>query len=124
MKIKEYYKEVLEFCSSSPLISDFHLDFEEIDEQTGYISGILDFTDSSNLHLAEYIEILEKELKRVKYRYHWQKADLTLIARWDNVPHYKNVSTFPFHSHQGDKILPSQPMDLFSVIKEIEKKII
>ena len=36
MKIKEYYQKILKFCSTDPLIIDFHLDFEEIDANVGY----------------------------------------------------------------------------------------
>ena len=36
-----------------------------------------------------------------KYSYHWQNMHGILIARWDNAPHWSDVSTFPHHLHIG-----------------------
>jgi len=58
-----------------------------------------------------------------KYSYHWQKNTGELIARWDNKPHWKMISTFPHHKHEQDKVLPSERITIDDVIKEIKKNL-
>ncbi|MFH1774033.1 MAG: DUF6516 family protein [Methanobacteriota archaeon] len=59
---------------------------------------------------------------RDKYSFHWQKWD-KMIIRWDNAPHHKEVSTFPYHMHKGEKVFKSDEMTLEKVLKILEKKI-
>jgi len=123
VNVKEYQNQILKLCTDTPFISDFNLTFEEIDEHTCYISGVLDLIDSSSLYVSEYIEV-QIQAKCLKYRFHWQNKDKSLIARWDNVPHYKDISTSPYHLHEGEKILPSQEMNFSLIIKEIGNRLI
>jgi len=58
----------------------------------------------------------------LEYSYHWQDERKKLIKRWDNAPHYKEISTFPHHIHEPD-IGPSFSPSFSSVLKEIEQKI-
>ncbi len=58
-----------------------------------------------------------------KYSYHWQAETGELIARWDNKPHWKNISTFPHHKHEGEKILPSVRVSIEDVLKEIRMRL-
>jgi hypothetical protein len=41
--------------------------------------------------------------------------------RWDNAPHWKDISTFPHHKHIKNKILPSPRPILKEILAEIEK---
>jgi len=58
------------------------------------------------------------ELRR--YSYH-VFSGRRLIVRWDNAPHYKDVPTFPHHKHIGEKVEPSEEMNVESVLREIRK---
>ncbi|MBD3215262.1 MAG: hypothetical protein GF311_21825 [Candidatus Lokiarchaeota archaeon] len=44
--------------------------------------------------IKEYISVNEH-----LYLYHWQMADGTLMTRWDNSPHHREIETFPHHKH-------------------------
>ncbi|QTA87894.1 toxin-antitoxin system TumE family protein [Desulfonema magnum] len=55
-----------------------------------------------------------------EYSYHWQD-DGELIMRWDNSPHWRNVRTFPYHKHEGDRVLPSARVRICDVIKVMEE---
>jgi hypothetical protein len=55
------------------------------------------------LELTERIVEKKGELSVIKYRHHWQQKDGTIINRWDNAPHYRNVDTFPHHLHEGSE---------------------
>ncbi len=46
-----------------------------------------------------------------------------LLVRWDNAPHHKNLSTYPFHKHLGPKIEATNEISLSDVLVSIEKTI-
>jgi hypothetical protein len=55
------------------------------------------------------------------YTYHYQRADGTLVFRYDNAPHYPDLPSAPHHKHIGkNDILAAEMPDLFQVLKEIE----
>lgn len=60
------------------------------------------------------------------YAYHWQKADNTLIIRWDNAAHYPAISTHPHHKHVGSdtNVQPSYEQNLFQVLSFIKNEIL
>jgi 5-deoxy-D-glucuronate isomerase len=42
------------------------------------------------------------------------------VIRWDNVPHHNEISTYPDHKHENDKIKESTKMVIDRVLEEIE----
>lgn len=56
------------------------------------------------------------------YSYHHQREDGSLIFRYDDTPHFPALPQFPHHKHLGDQanVIPTQPPDLISVLREIE----
>ena len=58
-----------------------------------------------------------------KYAYHCQRNDGQLIARWDNKPHWNNMSTYPHHKHENDQVFPSHRVTIADVLEQIEEKI-
>jgi hypothetical protein len=64
-------------------------------------------------------EVIHREENR--YSYHWQTPKGKMLMRWDNAPHWKNISTFPHHKHIGNKLLPSPRPILKEILTEIEK---
>jgi hypothetical protein len=58
-----------------------------------------------------------------KYSYHCQENDGDLIVRWDNKPHWKEMSTYPHHKHENDQVFPSYRVTIEDVLKQIEEKI-
>jgi hypothetical protein len=69
---------------------------------------------SSVLHIRERY----KEGELIKYSYHLMKGDK--VIRWDNVPHHREISTYPHHKHENDEIMESGNMDVGMVLEEIE----
>jgi len=80
-----------------------------------FIAEIL-FTDNSTLSIRDYV--IEN---RRKYSYHWQDKENTLLIRWDNAPHWKSISTFPFHKHLGDEVKSSSETTLDEVLETIKQ---
>ncbi|MBS1252507.1 MAG: hypothetical protein MAG451_01547 [Anaerolineales bacterium] len=79
------------------------------------------FYDGSRLIVTEEIEqVGQRGVRRLTYKFHYQEEDGTLIFRYDNVPHYPHLSTFPSHKHVGDSVIEAQPRDLSDVLREID----
>ncbi len=57
------------------------------------------------------------------YSFHYQRADSTLIFRYDNSPHFPNLPTFPAHKHTPDGVIPSAAPDLADVLREIDERL-
>ncbi len=79
----------------------------------------LHFYDGSELHIMEKLVVERYVLLKSRYTYHYQKADETLIFRYDNAPHHSEVETHPHHKHVGDLVVTAHPPDLTEVLREI-----
>lgn len=58
----------------------------------------VEFIDGSILFIKDY---LFQDGKR-KYSYHWQDKSGSLLSRWDNAPHHKDLLSYPHHRHLKD----------------------
>lgn len=79
------------------------------------------FKDGSVIFLRKII--IENIL--FDYSYHWQRADNSLIMRWDNASHFPDISTFPHHKHVGSEtnVSSSQEQSLPEVLLFIKDKL-
>lgn len=92
-------------------------------EQFGNFRAEVRFYDSSVLIIREELALRVEELpevKRLRYAFHYQTADGTLIFRYDNAPHFPELSTFPAHKHTPDGVVESKAPDLSDVLREID----
>ena len=80
----------------------------------------LRFWDGSLLQAEEALVVQAYAIVKVRYSYHYQAADGTLILRYDNAPHYPDLAGFPDHRHDPDRVLPASAPDLSQVLKEID----
>ncbi|MDM8524341.1 DUF6516 family protein [Desulfococcaceae bacterium HSG8] len=74
--------------------------------------------DGSLLEMMERIaEFRTGGTDTTKYSFHWQDSDGKLIRRWDNAPHFPNISTHPFHIHTDEKnVGPDKPQNALKVL--------
>jgi len=101
-------------------------------------SDIVEFVEKLELSEEEYISKIKAKLKLFDgsvlwireiwikgkieiYSYYWLRPDETIIMGWDNAPHHKEIATFPHHKHVGNKIEPSQQMNIKNVLSFIRK---
>ncbi|MBS3908599.1 MAG: hypothetical protein KGZ93_03050 [Actinobacteria bacterium] len=114
--MRAYFLQVQEKLSEiAPIISTVEIDFEE-DELLGIesIKGRLSFIDGSVLDFSEMLL-----LDRRRYRFHYMDAKNKLIVRWDNVPHYRHLPTFPSHKHVSIEVESAEPISLIDALNEI-----
>jgi hypothetical protein len=117
MNVREYSAILQGIIQDCPLVIHWSMEFDEITLQVGYFKGMLEFIGGSTLYFIEFVDTFEGEaVKRLKYKYHWQSESGELIARWDNVPHHRDIYSFPHHKHDINGVHPSEPTDVKSVL--------
>jgi hypothetical protein len=76
--------------------------------------------DDSRLVVVEELEeIVQRQVRRVSFVFHYQQANGSLIFRYDSSPHYPQISTFPSHKHTPYDVVAADPPDLTEVPNEI-----
>ena len=80
----------------------------------------LRFWDGSLLQVEEALVVQALAIIKVRYNYHYQRADGTLAFRYDNAPHYPNLPGFPEHKHEGDQVISAPAPDLSQVLRETD----
>jgi hypothetical protein len=82
---------------------------------TYLIKGIIHFVNGSSL------EFLEADFfSKHKYRFHYTDIKKNIIFRYDNAPHHKELSDFPFHKHlPNNKVISYKKVNLKIVLEEI-----
>ncbi len=96
---------------STDITTDYDLD---LSLGVLFADGKIAFYDGSVLEFTESISP-----DRFKYRYHYMDGDGKLIFRYDNVPHHREIASFPDHKHYPGKIVESEPVNLRQVVEEI-----
>ena len=119
MNVREYYSHIEETIRNCSIVTHFSIDFDEIDQDIGYLKGELELIDGTVLHFIEFIKIQGEKANRLKYKYHLQSENGDLIRRWDNVPHHKEIDTFPHHMHDEKGVHASSNIDLKTIIDKI-----
>ncbi len=105
-------------------VEEFELfDRSDIAGHTSAISMRLRFWDGSLLRVEEALLVRTFTIVKVRYAYHYQQADGTLVFRYDNAPHHPDLPGFPEHKHEGDRVLASPAPDLGQVLKEIDERL-
>lgn len=119
MHIREYFQEIEETIASCPSVLSKEILYNQRTQHIGFIKGILTFTDSSELHFKEFVDV-EAHIVKYKYGYHYQKED-DLIFRYDNHPHIGTPNIPTTHKHQTtqENIAFSLPPTLKEVLDEI-----
>jgi uncharacterized protein (DUF2344 family) len=116
MNLELRLKEILIACK----IADWYSTDITVDYDLDLSLGIL-FADGKivfyNDSILEFTESITPD--RFKYRYHYMDTGGHLIFRYDNVPHHREIASFPDHKHYPNTVIESEPVDLRQVIEEI-----
>lgn len=105
--------------NASPLIIQPSISVEDRGE-VWFLRGNVDFIDGSSLYFRELFIGLGRKHKKI-YTYHYQDREGKLLFRYDNSPHFPDLTNAPHHKHQADgSVISSNPPDLEPVLREIE----
>lgn len=98
--IQAYFQEWSAVVEAARGIASHDLSFDQRAMDAGYIRGDIYFVDGSRLHVREYVST-DPGIDRLTYVYHYQRADGTLIFRYDNTAHFPDLQNFPHHKHNA-----------------------
>jgi hypothetical protein len=98
------------------------LDYSETGNGVAQYRLRVTLQNGSMLQCVERANVKSGDLLIEKYSFHWQRADGSLIRRWDNAPHHPEITSFPNHLHEGDEshVLAHEAVDVFQVLENIE----
>ena len=83
----------------------------------------LRFWDGSFLQVEEALVVRAFAIVKIRYNYHYQRPDSTLVFRYDNAPHYPDLPGFPEHKHEGDDVISAPAPDLSEVLREVDGRL-
>ena len=107
MRLRRYLERLRDTIYSRREIHVEYFRVEEVlSDRLGAIEGRLRFYDGSLLQLDETVIGRGVVLVKTDYAYHYQRADGTLVFRYDNAPHHPEVPTYPDHIHIGSAWRP------------------
>ncbi|RLC77684.1 MAG: hypothetical protein DRI61_11035 [Chloroflexi bacterium] len=116
----DYLAYVRSLIIVNPKIARWTIVREEAQGDKGLFRYRLTLTDGSLLEAFELFRIVQGKVRVIKYSFHWQSEDGSLLKRWDNAAHHPEISTHPSHLHNGeDKVLPHAPVDFEEVLNLI-----
>lgn len=124
--ILAFIKEIEEIISSSSIVISSNIQkYFSSTKKEAYIKGKLTFVDLSSLEFAIFVLEKGKKILFDKYRFQYVDDRSNLVFRYDNAPHYKHISSFPFHKHlRDDKIVASTVPKFNDIIEEITAVIV
>ena len=119
--LETYFQGLLDTIAASPIVRLHDVTLDKRAPRAGLIRGDLYFADSSRLHFRELVEF-QTDVVRLRYSYHYQRADNSLVFRYDDTAHYPGLPNFPHHKHVGseNEVASASPPDLRGVLLEIE----
>lgn len=118
--IEHYFLELEKLFELFEFIHSYQVTKKIYNLKQGYIKGEIIF---ENGFILEFAEVKNTELNsKIKYRYQLMDKDRTLMFRYDNAPHHKQLATFPHHKHVEfeQNVIESCEPTLLSVLLEIK----
>ena len=120
MRLNRYLSRLYDTILSRGEIQVEAIRLERPAEDLGLIAADLRFYDGSMLSFDERVRVERGGVVKVEYRYHYRRADGTLVFRYDNAPHHPELPNFPHHVHIEDRVEPADPPDLHDVLQKID----
>lgn len=119
--ISAFISEIEESISTSSIVVSSNIQkYFSSTKKEAYIRGNLTFVNLSSLEFAIYVIEKDKKFIYDKYRFQYLDYRKRPVFRYDNAPHFKDVSTFPFHKHLRDgKVIESTIPQIREILEEI-----
>ena len=120
--IDTYFRKIQALLRKADFLKKPKVEYNRRSKEVGFIKGDLFFKDGSRLHFREFVQAKRGQpVNRYMYAYHYQNDDESLIFRYDDTDHFRNLSTAPHHKHIGESdVIAATPPDLAQVLREIE----
>jgi hypothetical protein len=99
-------QDVLDTCVAAGEAVLVSIQVDQRSSLRGFIAGLLQFSDASELHFREFVDTSLPEPK-LMYAYHYQDANKALVFRYDNAAH---TPPLPQAEHKHDNAAHTPPL--------------
>lgn len=117
--IDDYFHEIESAIRYTPDVIHCDISTTRINEFAGIIKGRVQFPTV----VLDFIEVIylrhNPKRSKKKYKFHVMNCENELIFRYDNVPHFPNLLSFPHHKHTTDDVIESDEPTIHHVLREI-----
>lgn len=113
-----YFDKLISLLGKHPLITKVEQKKRVISRNLAYLKVSVVFVDGSALELSE---LVDAQLHKIRYAYHYQDAYGKPVFRHDNAPHHPELANFPDHKHIGNIVQPSHTPTLAKILEEISR---
>lgn len=97
--IERYFLKLESLIYTYPIVKKIlSIETEAVDSNRGWFKAKL-LVDDHELHIFEYVDIKARKTQVLRYGYHLQSRSGSLVIRWDNAEHHRQIETFPYHVH-------------------------
>ena len=122
--IYDYFVKFSEDLAYLEIVTSHSLTKKKIDDYSGIIRGKIYF-DRYCLEMIEVVFLFNNPQKaKKKYSYHFMDDKNSLIFRYDNAMHHKEISTYPHHKHLKNEVIKSSEPNIKTILKEIKAYLI
>ena len=119
MPVREYFNGIRNHVQQFPFSAMVEIEEEIRTTSIGYIVIKVTYIDGSELFYREFVSTETTPPARYSYSFHYHKNS-SLIFRYDNAPHFKDIFTFPHHKHLPDgTVVPSTAPTIETILAEI-----
>jgi hypothetical protein len=107
------------------MVHQMHLCGEEVTVLRGYLRMRLVLQSQDIVEIFVYL-IDERGVIRLRdYSLHWQRADGTLVQRWDTAPHHPELATFPSHIYKTTgEVEPTTALDWNGLVSLLHREVL
>ncbi len=119
MSVDEYVATVKALIVGNSRVLRWEVRREEIQVDGGLFRYRVIWKDQSLLEMFERFEVVKEAVRVTKYQFHWQDAEGRFRKRWDNAPHHLEIVTHPHHFHDGEQVLPHDPVTTTDILQLI-----
>jgi hypothetical protein len=119
--VAHYFSQIETLLTEHVVVLRYEIRRQDMQLGFGSIRVKVWLREGELLELAEAVADMGVGLERLKYSYHWQDKDGSLLKRWDNAPHFPDLPHFPHHIHTTDDVIGTAVLPtLAAVLTEIE----
>lgn len=115
--LERYFADIEAAVTQLPAYAESYVE-EILTSERANLRIRLRFQNDCLLEINEAIIVENGMIKTLGYRYHMQSAGNELVFRYDNTPHFPDLSTFPHHKHLRNTVVASGKPDLLDVLQE------
>ncbi len=115
----DYFEQIDTLLESCPNAYTEQYNATILTDQRANLKLRLRFYFKYLLSISEALVIVDGQITAIDYRYHFQDEQNNLIFRYDNTPHFPNLSSFPHHKHLQNQVIASEQPNIAIALQDV-----